>query len=544
MNQPGANFIRAIIENDLAQGKNDGKVVTRFPPEPNGYLHLGHVKSICLNFGMAEEFHGRCNLRFDDSNPEKENTEYMQAIQNDVHWLGFEWAELKHASDYFQQLFDGAIQLIKLGLAYVDSQDGDSIRAQRGSLTEPGVESPFRHRSIEENLDLFQRMNAGEFPDGSHVLRAKIDMSSPNINLRDPVIYRIRHAEHFHTGNRWKVYPMYDYTHCMSDMIEGITHSLCTLEFEDHRPLYDWFLNVLHTPCHPQQIEFSRLNMEYTVLSKRRLIQLVQQKHVRGWDDPRMPTIAGFRRRGVPAAALREFCRRLGISKSEGVIELSYLEGIIRDQLNQDAPRRMAVLKPLKVVISNWQGEDECLTLANHPQNDSMGTRQVRFGRELYIEHDDFSETPPRKWKRLAPGEEVRLRGSYTLRCDEVIKDSAGRVCELRCSYDPDTLGKNPPDRKVNGVIHWVNAADAIQGEVRHYETLFNRPDPMAAEDFLSALNPNSLQIIQGAMFEPAAQDVAGSVFQFERLGYYAVDPDSQPNHPVFNLTISLRQSH
>lgn len=543
MNQAGANFIRNIIEDDVAKGKNNGQVITRFPPEPNGYLHLGHVKSICLNFGMADEFGGRCHLRFDDSNPEKENEEYMRSIKDDVRWLGFSWSDLCHASDYFQQLVDYAYRLIDKGLAYVDSQDGDAIREQRGTLTEPGKESPFRNRDVAENRALFSRMVAGEFEDGAHVLRAKIDMSSPNINMRDPVIYRIRHASHFHAGDQWKVYPMYDYTHCMSDMIEGITHSLCTLEFEDHRPLYDWYLDVLDTPCHPQQIEFSRLNLEYTVLSKRRLIQLVDQGYVSGWDDPRMPTVAGLRRRGVPASALREFCHRIGVSKSDGTIELSYLEGIIRDDLNQYTPRRMAVLKPLKLTITTLEeGYSETLRLAEHPQDESMGYRDVVFGRNLYIEQDDFSENPPKKWKRLAPGEEVRLRGSYIIRCEEVLKDDSGNVIEVRCVHYPESKGQKPQGCKPNGVIHWVNAEYALSAEVRQYDHLFTVADPAAAENFIDTINTDSLHVIADAKIEPAALADCGQVFQFERNGYYCVDIDSRREKPIFNLTIGLRQ--
>lgn len=539
-----ANFIRNIISEDIKNNKNNGQVYTRFPPEPNGYLHLGHVKSICLNFGMAAEFHGNCNLRFDDTNPEKEDVEYMDSIKQDVAWLGFKWKELRHASDYFPQLLDYAFQLIDQGDAYVDSQSAEEIRQNRGTLTQAGIDSPYRNRTIAENRDLFERMVKGEFGDGEHVLRAKIDMQSPNINMRDPVIYRIRHAAHFHAGDTWKVYPMYDYTHCLSDMIEGITHSLCTLEFEDHRPLYDWVLDKLNTPCHPQQIEFSRLNMEYTVLSKRRLIQLVQEQHVNGWDDPRMPTVAGLRRRGIPALALREFCEKIGISKADGTIEISYFENVVRDVLNRIAPRRMAVKQPLKVTITSI-AEDERLSfdIANHPQDESMGTRSVPFSRTIYIEAEDFAEIAPKKWKRLALGASVRLRGSYVITCDDVIKDAAGNIVELICHHDPNTLGKNPEGYKANGVIHWVDAHAGIPVEIREYDRLFTQANPMSAPNFLDTINPNSLQIIHHAIAEPAIKGEHGSVYQLERLGYYAIDPDSTADKSVLNLTVALRDT-
>lgn len=537
-----ANFIRNLIEAERAQSPRS--IITRFPPEPNGYLHLGHVKSICLNFGLAEEFSGRCNLRFDDTNPEKENEEYMRAIKEDVRWLGFDWHALHHASDYFQTLFDYAHQLIDKGLAYVDSQSAEEIRLTRGTLTEAGTNSPYRERSIEENRDLFNRMAQGEFADGEHVLRAKIDMASPNINLRDPVIYRIRHRAHFHAGDKWKVYPMYDYTHCLSDMLEGITHSLCTLEFEAHRPLYDWFLQALDTPCHPKQIEFSRLNLEYTVLSKRRLIELVEEKHVNGWDDPRMPTVAGLRRRGIPAPALRIFCEKIGISKADGTIEMSYFENTVRDYLNQHAARRMAVLKPLKLSITNLADTfSQTHHLANHPQNPDMGQRPVPFSNTLYIEADDFSEAPPKKWKRLAQGQAVRLRGSYVVICDEVIKNEAGEIVELKCHYDPDTLGKNPEGYKANGVIHWVCAKSALNAEVRLYDLLFTQSNPMAAADFTQTINPNSLTTLYQAKVEPAAQDAPYTSYQFERQGYFSIDPDSSADKLVFNRTVSLKES-
>ena len=539
----GANFIKNIIAADVAAGKT--RVATRFPPEPNGYLHLGHVKSICLNFGMKQDFQGSCNLRFDDTNPEKENEEYMASIKNDVHWLGFEWDELRHASDYFPQLLDYAYQLIDRGLAYVDSQSGEEIRQQRGTLTEPGQESPYRNRSVAENRQLFDEMVAGQHPDGSHVLRAKIDMASPNINLRDPVIYRIRHAAHFHAGDSWKVYPMYDYTHCLSDMLEGITHSLCTLEFEDHRPLYDWVLDVLNTPCHPRQIEFARLALEYTVLSKRRLIQLVQEGHVQGWDDPRMPTIAGLRRRGVPAGALREFCRKIGISKADGTIAIEYFESVIRDYLNEHAPRRMAVLRPLKLTITNLADDfRQTLTVANHPQREELGTRQLSFSNQLFIEREDFAEVPPPKWKRFSLGGAIRLRGAYVLRCDEVVKDAAGEIVELRCSYDPDTLGQNPVGYKASGVIHWVDGRNCQPAEIRSYDRLFLEKNPMAAENFLDTINPQSLQIISGARVEATPFGEPFTSYKFARLGYYAFDADSSAERLVFNRTITLKEGN
>ena len=539
-----ANFIHNIIAEDVKNNKNGGQVRTRFPPEPNGYLHLGHVKSICLNFGMAKAFHGSCTLRFDDTNPEKEDDEYTQAIAGDVGWLGFDWAGRHHASDYFHQLLDYAYRLIDQGDAYVDSQSAEAIRANRGSLTEPGRNSPYRGRGRAENRALFKRMVQGEFDDGAHVLRARIDMASANINLRDPVLYRIRHAAHFHAGAHWKVYPTYDYTHCLSDMIEGITHSLCTLEFEDHRPLYDWVLDKLETPCHPRQIEFSRLYLQYTVLSKRRLIQLVEEKHVDGWDDPRMPTIAGMRRRGIPAKGLREFCRRIGVSKGDGTIEMSYFENVIREVLNQTAARRMAVIKPLKVTITSLAANHrETLLQPNHPQDPALGEREVPFSNTLYIEGDDFSENPPYKWKRLAPGQSVRLRGAYVITCEEVVADNQGNVVELKCRHDPATLGAKPEGYKPNGVIHWVSADQAIDTEIRQYGLLFQNPDPMAAEHFLAALNPNSRQVFLHAKVEPATLAAAGTVYQFERLGYYAIDPDSDSERLVMNLTVALRDN-
>ena len=540
----GANFIRNIIAEDVKNHKNDGQVRTRFPPEPNGYLHLGHVKSICLNFGIAEAFHGSCNLRFDDTNPEKENDEYTQAIVRDVRWLGFDGAGIYHASDYFHRLLDYAYQLIDQGDAYVDSQSAAAIRDTRGSLTEPGRNSPYRERGRAENRDLFARMVKGEFADGEHVLRAKIDMASANITLRDPVLYRIRHVAHFHAGENWKVYPTYDYTHCLSDMLEGITHSLCTLEFEERRPLYDWVLDKLQTPCHPQQIEFSRLVLQYTVLSKRRLIELVKGKHVNGWDDPRMPTIAGMRRRGIPAEGLRKFCQRIGASKGDGTIEMSYFENVIRDVLNQTAARRMAVLRPLKITITSLPADyRKTLLQPNHPQNPALGEREVPFSNTLYIEREDFSKHPPYKWKRLAPGQSVRLRGAYVITCEEVIEDDQGNVVELKCRHDPQTLGSKPQGYKPNGVIHWVSAHHAIDTEIRQYGLLFNDPNPLNAENFLATLNPNSCQVFLDAKTEPATLAAAGTVYQFERLGYYAIDPDSSPARFVINRTLSLRDN-
>ena len=543
------NFIRQIIEEDLRQGKNGGRVATRFPPEPNGYLHIGHAKSICLNFGVARDYGGTCNLRFDDTNPEKESAEYVRAIQEDVRWLGFEWDRLCYASDYFEQLYDYAEDLIRAGKAYVCDLSQEEIREYRGTLTEPGRESPYRNRSVEENLDLFRRMRAGEFPDGSRVLRAKIDMASPNINMRDPVIYRIRRtAPHHQTGEEWKIYPMYDYTHCISDALEGITHSLCTLEFEDHRPLYNWFLEQLDVPCHPQQIEFGRLNLEYTVLSKRRLTQLVDEGHVNGWDDPRMPTIAGIRRRGCPPEALRDFCARIGVTKSDGVVEIAMLENSMREVLDATAPRAMAVLRPLKVVIENYpEGQVEELEAANHPKDESMVSRSIPFTRELYIDRDDFMETPPNnKWKRLSLGGEVRLRNAYVIRCDEAIKNDAGEIVELRCSYDPATLGANPEGRKVKGVIHWVSASHGVPAEIRLYDRLFKVPNPGAIKDrdWHEDLNPESLVVVQGVVEPSLAQAAPGARFQFEREGYFCVDTkDSTPERLVFNRTVTLRDT-
>ncbi|MGZ5006957.1 MAG: glutamine--tRNA ligase/YqeY domain fusion protein [Methylobacter sp.] len=545
-NQPTSNFIRQIIANDLKDNKNDGKVVTRFPPEPNGYLHIGHANSFCLNFGIAGENNGRCNLRFDDTNPEKESDEYVQSIMRDVHWLGFEWSELRHASDYFEQLYDYAVQLIKQGQAYVDSLSAEEIRAYRGTLTEPGKESPDRSRSIEENLDLFQRMRAGEFADGQYVLRAKIDMASPNINMRDPALYRIRRVYHQRTGDDWCIYPMYDYTHCISDALEGITHSLCTLEFEDHRPLYDWVLDQVKTPCHPQQIEFARLQLEYTIVSKRKLNQLVMEKHVNGWDDPRMPTIAGLRRAGFTPKSIRDFCERIGLTKQNSWIEMGVLEYCIREDLNENALRAMAVLQPLRVVIDNYpEDQVEQLEVSNHPQKPELGKRIVPFSKVILIERDDFAEVPPPKYKRLVEGGEVRLRGSYVIRCDKIIKDADGNITELRCSYDPDTLGKNPEGRKVKGVIHWVSEPHSHQAELRLYNRLFTVPNPDNEENFLDVINPDSLEVLTDCRVEASlAEPQPESRYQFERTGYFFFDAiDSVNGKLVFNRTVTLRDS-
>src|SRR5690625_2211782 len=541
------NFIRQIIDEDLQQGKNDGRVATRFPPEPNGYSHLGHATSICLTFGIARDYQGTCNLRFDDTNPVNESPEFVESIQEDVRWLGFEWNELRYASDYFEQLYQYAEDLIRDGKAYVCDLSAEELREYRGTLTEPGRNSPYRDRSVEENLDLFRRMRAGEFEDGSRVLRAKIDMASPNMNMRDPAIYRIRTtAPHHQTGEAWKIYPLYDYTHCISDALENITHSLCTLEFEDHRPLYDWFLEQLDVPCHPQQIEFGRLNLEYTVLSKRRLTELVNEGHVSGWDDPRMPTIAGIRRRGCPPEALRDFCNRIGVTKSDGIVEMAMLEYSIRDFLDDAAPRAMAVLRPLKIVLENYpEGQTEQLTAANHPKDEAMGTRTLPFTRELYIDRDDFVETPPnKKWRRLSLGEEVRLRNAYVIRCNEIIRDTDGEIIELRCSYDPDTLGKNPEGRRVRGVIHWVSAEHGLPAEIRLYDRLFNVPNPGSQGDWHADLNPDSLVVLQGVV-EPSLQNAKPNAgYQFEREGYFCADSkDSTPERLVFNRTVTLRDT-
>jgi glutaminyl-tRNA synthetase len=541
-----SNFIRNIIEDDIAAGKNDGQIITRFPPEPNGYLHIGHAKSICLNFGTATRYNGRCNLRFDDTNPAKENEEYANAIKDDVSWLGFEWAELRHASDYFDTLYDYACELIRQGKAYVDSSSAEEMRELRGTLTEPGIESPHRNRTVEQNLELFGQMKAGEFDDGAHVLRAKIDMASGNINLRDPTLYRIRKVHHMRTGDKWSIYPMYDYTHCVSDAIENITHSLCTLEFEDHRPLYDWVLDQLGTESHPQQIEFARLSLEYTMLSKRRLIQLVEENHVSGWDDPRMPTIIGLRRRGYTPAALREFCDRIGVTKNDAWIEMLILEGCIRDELNRDAPRRMGVLDPIKVVITDLpEDHKQVFNLANHPQDDTAGTREVPFTREVFIDRDDFAEVPPPKYQRLTPGGEVRLRSSYVIKCEEVIKDNDGNVIELRCTHDKATLGAKPEGRKVKGVIHWVSASHGIPAQVRLYNPLFNVPDPAKADSLDSVINRESEIILKNCIVEPALGKASPEQhFQFERIGYFVADRrDHSAENPIFNRTVTLRDT-
>ena len=544
------HFIRNIVQEDLQSGKHQ-EIITRFPPEPNGYLHIGHAKSIFLNFGLVKEFPGHCFMRFDDTNPINEDEEYVQAILEDVLWLGFDWKDLlTHASDYFQRLYDFAEDLIQQGKAYVDSQSQDSIREQRGTLTEPGTASPFRDRSIAENLDLFRRMKSGEFDDGTHVLRAKIDMASPNINLRDPVIYRIRKVTHQRTGNDWCLYPMYDYTHCLSDALEGITHSLCTLEFEDHRPLYDWVLDQLDVPCHPRQIEFSRLNLQYTVLSKRRLIQLVEEGHVSGWDDPRLPTISGLRRRGYTPESLRLFAERIGVSKAESNIYMSVLEDCIREDLDSKAPRALAVLRPVKVIILNWpEDQVEELDAPVHQQFPDRGRRSIPMSREIFIEEDDFNEDPPEGFYRLVPGGEVRLRNAYVIRCDEVVRDASGKIKELHCIYDPNTArGRKPEGRKVKGIIHWVSAAHAIPAEVRLYDRLFSEPTPGSDnpdKNFLLDLNQNSMKILAQAWLEPNLKKAdAGTAYQFERLGYFCLDSrDSKTDSLVFNRIVTLRDS-
>ncbi len=544
--QAGSNFVRDIIESDLAAGRIAG-VVTRFPPEPNGYLHIGHAKSICLNFGLAQEFAGRCHLRFDDTNPTKEEQEYIDAIERDVRWLGFDWGKhLYHASDYFERLYEWAEHLIRAGKAYVDDCSAEEIRAMRGTLTEPGRDSPWRERSVAENLDLFRRMRGGEFANGARVLRAKIDMASGNINLRDPVLYRILHAAHPRTGSAWSIYPTYDFAHGQSDAIEGITHSICTLEFEDHRPLYDWLLDNLPVPSRPHQYEFARLNITYTVLSKRVLTELVRERHVKGWDDPRMPTIAGLRRRGVPAAAIRDFVRRVGVARANSIVDIAMFESAIRDELNRAAPRRMGVLRPLKLVIENYpEGAGETLEALNHPDDPAAGTRAIPFGRELYVERDDFMEHPPKKFYRLSPGREVRLRYAYFVTCREAVKNAAGEVVELRCSYDPATRGGNAPDgRKVQATLHWVSAAHSVPAEIRLYNQLFLRPDPGAAGDIMADLNPDSLEVLADSRLEPSlARAASGEAVQFERQGYFCPDTDSRPGRLVFNRTVGLRDS-
>ncbi len=547
---PPTDFIRAIIEEDIRTGKYGGRVHTRFPPEPNGYLHIGHAKSIVLNFGIAEEYGGLCNLRFDDTNPTKEEVEYVESIQEDVRWLGYDWGDrLYYASDYFEQLYDYAVQLIKKGKAYVCDLSPEEIREYRGTLTDPGRESPYRNRSVEENLDLFARMRAGEFPDGSRTLRAKIDMASPNILMRDPVLYRIMHVPHHRTGDKWCIYPMYDFTHCLSDSIEGITHSLCTLEFENNRPLYDWVLDQLEV-YHPQQIEFARLNLSYTVLSKRKLLRLVQEGLVSGWDDPRMPTLSGLRRRGYPPKAIRDFCDHIGVAKTNSTIDIALLEHFVRQELNRTAPRVMGVLRPLRVVLVNYPDDlVEEMEAVNNPEDPTMGTRRVPFSKVLYIEQDDFMENPPPKYYRLAPGREVRLRYAYFITCVDVVKDETGRIVELHCTYDPATRGGDAPDgRKVKATLHWVSAAHALQAEVRLYDRLFIKEDPDEVEpgkDFLSNINPDSLEILRDCMLESSLKEARpGEVYQFERQGYFCVDTvDSAPGRPVFNRTVSLKDT-
>lgn len=541
------NFIRRVIEEDLAQGRH-ARIATRFPPEPNGYLHIGHAKSIVLNFGVARDYQGTCNLRFDDTNPHKENPEYVAAIQEDVRWLGYDWDErLYFASDYFEQLYGFAVELIEKGRAYVCELDAEQIRGYRGTLTEPGRESPHRDRPPAESRDLFARMRAGEFPDGALTLRAKIDMASPNLNLRDPVLYRIRHGViHHQTGREWCLYPTYDYTHPISDALEGITHSLCTLEFEDHRPLYDWVIANVSVPCRPRQIEFSRLNLEYTVMSKRRLTQLVDEGLVAGWDDPRMPSLAGLRRRGYTPAAIRTFCERIGVTKADNRVEMAMLESAIREDLDRNAPRIMVVLRPLKLVVESYpEDRPEALIAPNHPKDETMKARPVTFSRELYIDRNDFMEEPVKGFKRLTLNGEVRLRHAYVVRCVGVVRDAAGEIIELRCTHDPDTLGKNPADRKVKGVIHWVSATHSVAAEVRLYDRLFSVPEPGAGgRDFRADLNSDSLHTLTHCFLDPGLTKIApGNRFQFEREGYFVVDPDSRPDRPVFNRTVTLRDT-
>ena len=545
------DFVREIVAEDQRTGRHGGRVHTRFPPEPNGYLHIGHAKAICLDFGVAMEFGGRCNLRFDDTNPAKEDVEYVESIQEDVRWLGFEWSAMFYASDYFEQLYQNAEQLIRDGKAYVDSLSADETREYRGTLTEPGKNSPYRDRSVDENLDLFRRMRAGEFADGTHVLRAKIDMASPNINMRDPTLYRIRHATHHRTGDAWPIYPTYDYAHPISDAIEGITHSLCTLEFENHRPLYDWCVESLTNKSRefksrPQQIEFARLNLNYTVMSKRKLLALVQQNLVCGWDDPRMPTIAGIRRRGYTPEAVRDFCARIGVAKKENVIDIALLEHTVREDLNRRALRALAVLRPLKVVIENYpEDRVEDIAAVNNPEDPAAGTRRMPFSRVLYIEQDDFMETPPKKFFRLSPGNEVRLRYAFILKCERAVKDASGAITELRCTYDPESLTGSTATRRVKGTIHWVSAAHAVDAEVRLYDRLFQSEDPgEGGRDVADDLNPHSLERVTGAKVEPSlASAPAGTRYQFERQGYFCVDPDSRPGTLVFNRTVTLKDS-
>jgi|SRR5438445_7798080 len=546
--QTGLDFVRRIVEEDLKTNKWGGRVATRFPPEPNGYLHIGHAKSICLNFGIAEEYNGACNLRYDDTNPEKEEEEYVRSIEDDVRWIGFSPASVVWASDYFDQMYEWAVQLIKAGKAYVDDQSAEQIRQTRGTLTAAGKDSPFRNRSVQENLELFERMRQGEFADGAKVLRAKIDMASPNMNLRDPVMYRILHEPHHNTGDKWCIYPMYDWAHGLEDSIEKITHSICTLEFENHRPLYDWFLRELGI-YHPQQIEFARLNLTYTMLSKRKLLELVKSGIVKGWDDPRMPTISGFRRRGYTPEAIRAFCTHIGVNKFNSTIDVQLLENFLREDLNKRAERRMGVLRPLKVVITNYpQGEVEQLDAVNNPEDAGAGTRKVPFSREIFIEREDFMEAPPPKYFRLAPGQEVRLRYAYFVKCTNVVKDSGGKVMEVHCTYDPATRGGDSPDgRKVKGTIHWVSAGQAIDAEIRLYDHLFSKPFPEEVpegQDWNVSLNHRSLEVIEDAKVEPSLRDAAiGAKYQFERIGYFSVDKDSKPGKPVFNRAVSLKDT-
>ena len=541
------DFIREQVADDQRTGKHGGRVQTRFPPEPNGYLHIGHAKAICLNFGVAADFGGRCNLRFDDTNPTKEDVEYVESIEEDVRWLGFDLGDrIFYASDYFEALYQYAEQLIRDRQAYVDSLSADAIRDYRGTLTEPGRNSPCRERDVAENLDLFRRMRAGEFPDGTHFLRAKIDMAAPNMNMRDPALYRIRHATHHRTGDVWCIYPTYDYAHPISDALEGVTHSICTLEFEDHRPLYDWVIEHTRPPSRPRQIEFARLNLNYTVMSKRKLLALVEQRIVSGWDDPRMPTLAGIRRRGFTSEAVRDFCARIGVAKKENVVDIALLEHTVREDLNRRARRALAVLRPLKVVIENYPGgRDEYVEAVNNPEDPAAGTRTLPFSREIYIERDDFLEEPPKKFFRLSPGSEVRLRYAYILKCERVVKDASGAVTELRCTYDPESLSGSTAARRVKGTIHWVSAPPARDAEVRFYDRLFQSPDPgEGGRDPLSDLNPNSLERVTGCKVEPTlAEAPPGTRFQFERLGYFCVDPDSSPGAPVFNRTVTLKES-
>jgi len=549
-NLPSTDFIRDIINEDLKANKNSGRVATRFPPEPNGYLHIGHAKSVCLNFGIAAQYKGTCNLRMDDTDPAGESMEYVESIINDVRWLGFDWEDrLFYASDYFEQLYQFAIRLIKAGKAYVCSLSPDEIREYRGTLTEPGRDSPYRNRSVEENLDLFERMRSGEFEDGSHVLRAKIDMSSPNILMRDPILYRIKRTPHYRTGNNWVIYPMYDFAHCLSDALERITHSICTLEFENNRPLYDWIVNELIEGDKPRQIEFARLNLSYTILSKRRLIELVEKGHVSGWDDPRMPTIAGMRRRGYTPEAIKTFCTKIGVAKNDNLVDITLLEACVRDDLNERCPRIMAVIRPLKVIIDNYpEDRVEEIDAPNHPQNPSMGTRKVPFSRTLYIEQDDFNENPPKKYKRLAPGREVRLRNAYVIKFERAVKDEkSGKIIEIHCTYDPTTKDNPPADgRKIEGVIHWVSEKHAIPAEVRLYDRLFSISDPAdKGDEFTKYLNPESLEVLTSCYVEPSLKGAApGSRYQFERLGYFCIDiKDSTPQRPVFNRIASLRDT-